>query len=265
MNLDALDPRYRLILCDIWGVVHDGVTVDQRATKRLLEWKDQDRAIILITNAPRTAEAVEAQLDRLGLPRAAWDGVATSGEAGIAALSKLFRPPGFLGTAADREILEGRGITLAADSFTDLACTGLDEQRDDVRDYTADLKQWASDDVLMHCLNPDRIVIRGGVPEPCAGALADAYEMLGGRVAWYGKPHEAIYTHAFHLAGDPPRDEIVAIGDGLATDVLGAARQGIDCIFVTGGIHAGEPFPPDFASTYGLGDWSPVGIVEHLG
>jgi HAD superfamily hydrolase (TIGR01459 family) len=265
MNLDALDPRYRLILCDIWGVVHDGVTVDPRATKRLLEWKEQGRAIILITNAPRTAEAVEAQLDRLGLPRAAWDGVATSGEAGIAALSKLSRPPGFLGTAADREILEGRGITFAADSFTDLACTGLDEQRDDVRDYAADLKQWASDDVLMHCLNPDRVVIRGGVPEPCAGALADAYEMLGGQVAWYGKPHQAIYTHAFHLAGDPPRENIVAIGDGLATDVLGAARQGIDCIFVTGGIHAGEPFPPDFASTYGLGDWSPVGIVEHLG
>jgi HAD superfamily hydrolase (TIGR01459 family) len=265
MNLDTLDPRYRLILCDIWGVVHDGVTVDPRATTRLLEWKGQGRTIILITNAPRTAQAVEAQLDRLGLPRAAWDGVATSGEAGIAALSELSRPPGFLGTAADREILEGRGINLAACGYTDLACTGLDEQRSHVGDYAEQLELWAADDVLMHCLNPDRLVIRGGIPEPCAGALAEAYEMLGGRVAWYGKPHGAIYTHAFHLAGDPPRNEILAIGDGLSTDVLGAARQGIACIFVTGGIHAGEPFPPDFATTYGLGDWSPVGIVEHLG
>ncbi|HMI40082.1 MAG TPA: TIGR01459 family HAD-type hydrolase [Sphingomicrobium sp.] len=265
MNLDALDLRYRLILCDIWGVVHDGVTVDPRATKRLLEWKAQGRTIVLITNAPRTAEAVEAQLDRLSLPRSAWDGVATSGEAGIAALSKLSRPPGFLGTADDRKILEGRGIILAAEGFTDVACTGLDERRAHVDAYAADLESWARDDILMHCLNPDRLVIRGGVPEPCAGALADAYEMLGGRVVWYGKPHEAIYTHAFHLAGNPPRDQIVAIGDGLSTDVLGAARQGIDCIFVTGGIHAGAPFPPDFASTYGLGDWSPVGIVEHLG
>ena len=265
MNLDALDPKYRLILCDIWGVVHDGVTVDPRATRRLLEWKGEGRTIILITNAPRTADAVEAQLDRLGLRRAAWDGVATSGEAGIAALAELPSPPGFLGTAADRAILEGRGIVLAADNFTDLACTGLDEYRDHVDDYAADLERWFASDVLMHCLNPDRLVIRGGVPEACAGALADHYEMLGGRVAWYGKPHDAIYAHAFHLGGDPPRDEILAVGDGLSTDVLGAARQGVDCIFVTGGIHGGAPFPPDFAATYGLGDWSPVGIVEHLG
>ena len=265
MNFEALDPKYRLILCDIWGVVHDGVTVDPRATRRLLGWKGEGRTIILITNAPRTADAVEAQLDRLGLPRAAWDGVATSGEAGIAALSELPRPPGFLGTAGDRVILEGRGIALADDGFTDLACTGLDEHRSHVDDYAADLERWFAGDVLMHCLNPDRLVIRGGVPEACAGALADHYEMLGGRVAWYGKPHDAIYTHAFHLAGDPPLDEIVAIGDGLSTDVLGAARRGIACIFVTGGIHGGAPFPPDFAATYGLGDWSPVGIVEHLG
>ena len=265
MNLDTLNPLYRVILCDIWGVVHDGVTVDPRAAKRLLEWKRQGRTIVLITNAPRTAQAVEAQLNRLGLPRGAWDGVATSGEAGLAALVQLQRPPGFLGTAADREIVESRRIAIAADGFTDLVCTGLDEQRDRVEDYAADLDAWAARDVLMHCLNPDRLVIRGGIAEPCAGALADAYAMLGGRVAWYGKPHDAIYTHALHLAGDPPRQSVVAIGDGLPTDVLGAARQGIDCIFVTGGIHGGEPFPPDFAANHGLGDWSPVGEVEHLG
>lgn len=265
MNLATLDPRYRLILCDIWGVVHDGVTIDPRAARRLLDWKAQGRTIILITNAPRTADAVEAQLDRLGLPRATWDGVATSGEAGIAALAKLSSPPGFLGTAGDREIIEGRGIAFVSDGFTDLACTGLDEHRDHVADYVDDLEGWFATDVLMHCLNPDRLVIHGGVAELCAGVLADAYERLGGRVAWYGKPHDAIYTHAFHLAGNPPRDEVVAIGDGLSTDVLGAARQGIDCIFVTGGIHAGEPFPDDFAVNYGLGDWSPLGVVDNLG
>ena len=144
--LDALSERYRLILCDIWGVVHDGVTVDPRATKRLLDWKSEGRTIVLITNAPRTADAVEAQLDRLGLTRAAWDGVATSGEAGIAALAELPSPPGFLGTAADRAILEGRGIVLAADDFTDLACTGLDEHRDQVDDYAADLERWFARD-----------------------------------------------------------------------------------------------------------------------
>jgi len=265
MTLDTLDPRYRLILCDIWGVIHDGVTIKPAAADRLLEWKAQGRDIILITNAPRTADAVEAQLDRLGLPRAAWDGVATSGEAGIVALADLSSPPGFLGTSDDREILEDRGLAFVSEGFTDLACTGFDQDRDHVADYADDLERWVARDVLMHCLNPDRLVIHGGVAEPCAGALADAYEMLSGRVAWYGKPHDAIYAHAFRLAGDPPREEIIAIGDGLSTDVLGAARQGIDCIFVTGGIHAGEPFPADFAATYGLGDWSPIGIVEHLG
>ena len=117
----------------------------------------------------------------------------------------------------------------------------------------------------MHCLNPDRMVIRGGVPEACAGALADIYEAIGGRVAWYGKPHKAIYDHALHLASDPSPSEVLAIGDGLHTDILGAARMGFDCVFVTGGIHAGEPFPPDFGRQNGLGDWQPVAVVDSLG
>jgi ribonucleotide monophosphatase NagD (HAD superfamily) len=107
-------------------------------------------------------------------------------------------------------------------------------------------------------------VIRGGVAEPCAGALADIYEALGGEVAWYGKPHETIYVHAMALAGNPERDAVLAIGDSLQTDVLGAARMGFDCLFVAGGIHSGEPFPADFASRNGLGDWSPVAVVERL-
>jgi HAD superfamily hydrolase (TIGR01459 family) len=116
----------------------------------------------------------------------------------------------------------------------------------------------------MHCLNPDRVVVRGGVPEACAGAIADLYQAIGGRVTWYGKPHAAIYRHALHRAGDPPTDEVLAVGDGLQTDILGAARLGFDAIFVTGGIHAGEPFPEGFAAEYGLGDWRPVAVVGSL-
>ena len=116
----------------------------------------------------------------------------------------------------------------------------------------------------MHCLNPDRLVIRGGVPEACAGAIADIYEMLGGRVTWYGKPYEAIYGYALHHAGHPPKGEVLVIGDALQTDALGAARQGFDFVFVHGGIHGGEPFPEDFAAQYGLGDWRPVAVVESL-
>jgi HAD superfamily hydrolase (TIGR01459 family) len=221
--------------------------------------------VILLTNAPRTAAAVEQQLKRIGLPRDAYDFVATSGEAGIEALVALGRPVGFVGTEGDREILEGRGVRIAEDEdFTDLACTGLDEARSDPREYLSDLGRWADRDVHMHCLNPDRLVIRGGVPEACAGAIADLYQGLGGRVTWYGKPHEAIYVHALHLAANPPKNEVLAVGDGLQTDILGAARMGFATAFISGGINAGEPFPEDFAERFGLGDWQPVAVVDGL-
>ena len=262
---DSLDARYRLILCDIWGCVHDGVELYPGAADRLRQWREEDRTVILITNAPRTADAVEQQLGRIGLPRDCWDGIATSGEAGIAALNDAGSPVGFIGTEADRGILEGRGVEIAEGSdFTDLACTGLDEQRRKAGDYEPQLCELAARDVLMHCLNPDRVVVRGGTIEPCAGALADLYEALGGRVEWYGKPHETIYRHALRLGGNPSADQVLAIGDSLQTDVLGAARMGFDCIFVTGGIHAGEPFPPDFGPENGLGEWHPVAVVDSL-
>ena len=263
--LDRLDPRYRLILCDVWGVVHDGVTLYSGAENRLRQWRGEGRCVALITNAPRTAEAVEQQVARIGLPREAYDFVATSGEAGIEALKALGVPVGFVGTAGDRAILEGRGVRIAeGEDFTDLACTGIMEGRPDPTDYLADLQRWVARDVNMHCLNPDRLVIRGGVPEACAGAVADIYASVGGRVTWYGKPHEAIYLHALHCAGDPPKEAVLAVGDGLQTDILGAARMGFDAVFVTGGIHAGEPFPADFAPQNGLGNWAPVGVVGSL-
>lgn len=263
--LDGLDPRYRVILCDLWGCVHDGVRLYPGAAERLLGWRSEGRFVLLITNAPRTADAVEQHLGRLGLTREVWDAVATSGDAGIEALLALDRPVGFIGTAGDRAVLEGRGVPLTdSGDFSDIAMTGLEESRPDVSDYHEDLERWAARGVRMHCLNPDRVVIYGGVAVTCAGAIADVFEALGGAVNWYGKPHETIYAHALHLAGDPPVAEVLAIGDGLLTDMLGAARMGFDAVFVTGGIHGGEPFPDDFAEQYGLGEWRPVAVVPSL-
>jgi len=263
--LGSLDPKYRLILCDVWGVVHDGVNLYPGATERLRQWRNEGRCVALITNAPRTAEAVEQQLERIGLPRDAYDFVITSGEAGIEALKALGEPVGFVGTRGDREILEGRGIRIADDEeFTDLACTGVTSERPEPSDYREDLERWAGRGVNMHCLNPDLLVVRGGVPEACAGAIADLYEALGGKVTWYGKPLEAIYRHALKRAGEPARANVLAVGDGLQTDILGAARMGFDAVFVAGGIHAGEPFPHDFAGYNDLGDWQPIAVVEGL-
>jgi HAD superfamily hydrolase (TIGR01459 family) len=263
--LDVLDPKYRLILCDVWGVVHDGISLYSGATARLRQWRDEGRYVILITNAPRTADAVSQQLERIGLPRECWEGIATSGEAGVEALNALGQPVGFVGTRGDRAILESRGVRIAEDEdFTDLACTGVTRDRPNPEDFRSDLERWADRDVAMHCLNPDRMVMRGGHVEACAGAIADIYEGLGGRVIWYGKPHATIYRHALHLAGDPPANEVLAVGDGLQTDILGAARMGFDAIFVSGGIHAGEPFPEDFAARYALGEWRPIAVVDGL-
>jgi len=262
--LDQLDPKYRAILCDIWGVVHDGQSILPGVEDRLVAWKGEGRHIILLTNAPRPAETVQSHLDWLGLPRDAYDAITSSGEAGIAALTDPPRPVGFLGTQDDKADLVQRGVKIEAADFTELACTGLDEWRDEPEQYRGQLESWARSGVVMHCLNPDRIVLHCGRREACAGALADIYQALGGQVLWYGKPHGPIYDHARSLAGDPPLDAMLAIGDGLQTDILGAARFGIDAIYVSHGIHAGEPVPDDFASRHGLGDWRPILTVEGL-
>jgi HAD superfamily hydrolase (TIGR01459 family) len=148
--------------------------------------------------------------------------------------------------------------------YDDLACAGLDGVRCEVADYEEEIRPLAKRDVLMHCLNPDRMVIRGGCPEPCAGAIADLYVELGGRVEYYGKPFPAIYRHALRLAGDPEPKDVLAIGDGLMTDMLGAARMGFDCVYVTGGISRGMAVPEDFAAENGLGGWRPVAVVDSL-
>lgn len=265
MTLDEAEQDYRVILCDIWGCIHDGVRLYPGAEARLRRWRREGRATILITNAPRTAEAVAGQLERLGLDPTLWDGLSTSGDAAIQRLKTCPKPVGFIGTPGDRAILEGRGVRIAEGSdFDDLACSGLDGVRRRVDDYRAQIEPLAARDVLMHCLNPDRVVIRGGVAEPCAGAIADLYRELGGRVEYYGKPFPSIYRHALHLARDPEPDEVLAIGDGLNTDILGAARMGFACVYVTGGISGGEGIPADFAASNGLGDWQPVAVVDGL-
>ena len=266
MFLDALPDRYRLILCDIWGVVHDGFHLYPGAAERLRQFRREGRTLILITNAPRTSEAIEEQLARIGLPRESWDGISTGGQAGIDALKAMSQRVGFLGTDSDHRILLDAGVSIAeSGAFSELACTGLPAPRLAPQHYLPILERYADLGVRMHCLNPDRVVIHGGVVEYCAGALADRYVELGGRVEYYGKPYPAIYRHALSLAGNPPASEVLAIGDGLETDILGAARMGFDAAFVTGGIHAGEPFPENYAQERALGSWQPVAVIEGLG
>lgn len=241
-SLDALPQRFRLVLCDLWGCVHDGYRLLPGAEARLRRWRDEGRTTLFVTNAPRSEAAIRSQLDRLQLPRELYAGIVTAGDVGVAALRG--RKVGFCGTPEDRADLEAAGLDLTDGDFSELACAGL-ASGETVQDYRTRLVDWREKDVLLHCLNPDRVVIHGAERMVCAGALADAYEALGGRTAWYGKPYPSTYDHALRLAGDPPKEEVVAIGDGLRTDVLGAAAYGLAFVYVTGGIHAGEPYPAD--------------------
>lgn len=262
---DSLDPKYHLILCDIWGVVHDGFQVYPGAAERLRHLRGEGRKVVLITNAPRTNSAIEEHLARVGLPRDAWDAIAAGGQAGIDVLRNCVRPVGFLGTEDDRDILLDAGVAISPDEqFTDLACTGLPNRRGRPEDYRPRFQELVERNVVMHCLNPDRVVIHGGVMEYCAGALADLYVELGGGAEYYGKPYPAIYRYALSLAGNPPAGAVLAIGDSAQTDALGAARMGFDFVFVRSGVSAGKPFPADFASLNGLGDWRPVAAVDDL-
>lgn len=262
---DELDERYRVILCDIWGVVHNGVRLNPGAAERLARWREQGRCVLLVTNAPRTGEDVARQLDGLALRRTCWDAIVTGGDAGVAALRMLRQPVGFLGTADDRTVLERAGIRIAvSDTFTDLACAGLEAERPRVEQYRQQLQGWAQRGVRLHCLNADRVVMHGDVAELCAGVLADLFAEMGGVVAWYGKPHPAIYERALEIAADPPASHVLSVGDGLRTDMLGAALMGYDAVFVSGGIHNHEPFPNDFAAVSGVPGWRPIATVDGL-
>lgn len=263
--LDELDLRYTAILCDIWGVVHDGACLLPGVRERLEQFRAEGRTVVLLTNAPRPAETIQAQLDRFGLDHDLYAAITSSGEAGIAALARSRRPVGFIGTADDRRDLISHGVILTEEYFAELACTGLEDPSGDPASYVERLLGYADRGVLMHCLNPDRVVIHQGRREACAGALADLYEGMGGQVVWYGKPHQAIYDHARTLAGNPAKEALLAIGDGLQTDMLGAARYGIDAVFVSHGIHQGEPVPRDFALRHRLGEWHPILTVPGLG
>ena len=262
-DVARLAAPYSTILCDIWGVVHDGGQLLPGAAARLAGWKREGKTIILVTNAPRPATTIRTGLDALGLSRASYDFITSSGEAGIAALVDPPRGVGFLGTDEDRADLVAHGVVLA-DDFDEVACTGLPTPGGRAEDYRDLLGRWTGRGVTLHCLNPDREAIHRGRREACAGALADLYEALGGHVIWYGKPHSAIYAHALRLAGDPPLDRVLAVGDSLVTDMLGAARFGIDALFVSHGLHRGEPFPPEFAARNGLGEWRPIAVVRDL-
>ena len=247
-RFSALSVGYDIVLSDVWGVIHNGVAAFPEACDALSRYRAGGGTVILITNAPRPGEAVSRQLDHFGVPRAAYDGVVSSGDVTRAVVAKR---PGqslfHLGPQRDISIFTELDVHFAPVEAADyVVCSGLfDDEVETAEDYRDLLGLMRTRSLFMVCGNPDVVVERGDRLVYCAGAIADLYVTLGGEVLYAGKPHRPIYDNALakaeSLRGGPvPLQRVLAIGDSLRTDIKGAAALGIDCLFVTAGIHAEE-------------------------
>ena len=257
-SLSQISARYDAVLCDLWGCLHNGKAPFPAAVAALQAFRAKGGRVMLLTNAPRPNMSIIKQLDGMGVPRDAWDEVVSSGDASqYAMLSGAVGDRVYhIGAPKDETFFtdfSGDLQTLAATNqitrvalkdATGIVCTGLaDDLTETPDDYRAALLMGKTLGLPMLCANPDIIVDMGDKRLYCAGALAVAYEDMGGTALYYGKPHPAIYDLARRrLAAMGVKDDagILCIGDGIGTDVQGAMSEGLDALFVTGGIAAAE-------------------------
>jgi HAD superfamily hydrolase (TIGR01459 family) len=247
-RFSALAPNYDLLLSDVWGVVHNGVAAFPAACDALQRFRAGGGSVMLITNAPRPGVAVARQLDHFGVPRAAYDGIVSSGDITRAVI--LARPGEsvfHLGPERDRSIFDGLDLRFAPVETADyVVCSGLrDDERETPESHRPLLESMHARDLFMLCGNPDVMVERGDRLVYCAGAIADLYATMGGEVLYAGKPYRPIYDQALAKAGQARAapvtlGRVLAIGDSVRTDLKGARALGVDFLFVTSGIHAEE-------------------------
>jgi HAD superfamily hydrolase (TIGR01459 family) len=237
-----------VILSDIWGVVHNGLEAFPEACEALHTYRQRGGTVILITNAPRPADSVQRQLRKFGVADEAYDAIVSSGD-----LTRNFVAdhPGkkmfWIGPERDSSIHRGLDAVMAPLEQADyIVCTGLfDDETESAEDYRAMMLLAREHKLPLICANPDIVVERGDRLIYCAGAIAELYRELGGEAIFYGKPHRPIYERAMALAverrGQPTSlDRVLAIGDSVRTDLTGAHGFGIDCLFLTRGIHSEE-------------------------
>jgi HAD superfamily hydrolase (TIGR01459 family) len=252
-GLSEIAARYDVILCDVWGVIHNGQQSFPEPCAALSRFGEAHGPVVLITNAPRPSPSVMAQIDRLGVPRAAWSQIVTSGDATRALLTAHAPGPVWkIGTSYEDSLYEGLALEFAeADDAALISVTG--PYNDDVEtpeDYRPRFEAPVARNLPMVCANPDIVVHRGDKLIYCGGALARLYAEMGGQVLMAGKPYAAIYDLALARAAETlgrpiERGRVLCIGDGLPTDVAGANAQGLDVLFVAAGIHGAETIGED--------------------
>jgi HAD superfamily hydrolase (TIGR01459 family) len=264
-NLRDLVGEVDVLLSDIWGVVHNGLEAFPEACEALQTFRKRGGTVILITNAPRPADSVQRQLRKLNVADDVYDAIVSSGDltrhyVADHAGRKVF----WLGPERDNSIYRGLNPILSPlDQADYIVCTGLhDDETETPEDYRGMMLAARARQLTLICANPDIVVERGDRLIYCAGAIAELYRELGGETIFYGKPHRPIYERAMQLAaerlGRPAvLKRVLAIGDSVRTDLAGAHGFGIDCLFVTRGIHA-----EDFA---GIDQLDPASVKELFG
>lgn len=245
-HFSALAPDYEVLLSDVWGVVHNGLAAFPHACDALMRARARGLTVVLITNAPRPSAVVARQLDKLHVPREAYDAIVSSGDVTRAVIEsrpgqRLFH----LGPERDRSMFSGFNVA-PLESANYVVCTGLDDDEVETPDdYRARLETMLARKLFMVCANPDVVVERGPQLVYCAGAIADLYATMGGEVLYAGKPYRPIYDMALDKAqaasgSRAALSRVLAIGDSVRTDLKGARAVGVDFLFVTSGIHAEE-------------------------
>lgn len=276
-SLGSISGRYAAILCDVWGVVHNGERAFAAAASALSAARESGIAVVLITNSPRPHDGVETQMATLGVPESAWDRVVTSGDVTRELIRAAPRQLFHLGPERELSIYDGIDVELVEEfEASAIVCTGLfDDETETPEDYEQMLRRLRARNLPFICANPDIVVERGERLIWCAGALARDYAQLGGRTMVAGKPHRPIYEAALDAAGEVlgraiAPGEALAIGDGMLTDIKGAADNGVDALYISGGIHSrdyGDADDPDpvllssFLDKYG---YHPVAVMPKL-
>lgn len=277
-GLRDIAQNYDAVLCDVWGVLHDGITASPGSIEALTGFKKSGKPTFLLTNAPRPNQQVMKQLDKLNVPlETTFDKIVTSGDVTRKIIADLKTPIFHIGTQFDRSLFEGLDVELVDwQEAGAVVCTGLyDDFKETPDDYTQLLADIKSRNLPFLCANPDMIVHHGGIMRWCAGALAKKYEELGEESIIIGKPRRPVYEYAHKQLNEAagrslPKSKILAIGDGINTDIAGALGYGIDVVYISAGIHAAEygerdhPDPEKLQQFLNAHQATPVAWMPHL-